>query len=385
MSKGGSKTQTTNSASETKLPEWLTTAAQGAVDTATGLSQREYQPYTGQILATPSADTNQAYQQVRDMQGATTPAFDQARGVYQGLLGQAAPITAAGIAGDTNSLFGNYQQQVMNPAQGLLGSYAGQGPATAGQVVSNAQQLMNPYTQNVIDPALAAGEQARLLARQTVAGNANNVGAFGGSRQGVSEGVADAQTALGTQKQIGDMLTSGWNLASGQGLDLAKTAAAQGMTASQFLASLGQAGYGNAQTQAGNIATANQQQGMTALSALPNLAMAQQGQAQKEASMLQTIGAAQQNQDQAALDVPRGQHYEEQAWPVQNLNILLSALGGVPYGTSTTGQSTSTTPTSRNIGAGIVGGAASGAQIGTAIPVIGPGLGAAVGGILGAL
>ena len=57
MSKGGSKTQTTNSASETKLPEWLTTAAQGAVDTATGLSQREYQPYTGQILATPSADT----------------------------------------------------------------------------------------------------------------------------------------------------------------------------------------------------------------------------------------------------------------------------------------------------------------------------------------
>jgi len=385
MSKGGSKTTSSTSNTSTQLPEWLTSAAQGAIGTAQDLSQRPYTPYTGQIVAQPGADTAAAYQGVRDLQGSATPAFQQAQGVYQGLLGQAAPITAGQLNQNTNQLFGNYQQQVMNPAQGLLGGYASQGPATAGQVAGNAQQLMNPYTQNVIDPALAAGEQARQIARQSVAGQANNVGAFGGSRQGVAEGVADAQNALGTQQQIGNMLTQGWNLASGQGLDLAKTAAAQGMTAGQFLATLGQQGYNNAGSQSANMAQLNQAQGMQAAGKIPELAAAQHGIDLKDASALQTIGIAQQGQSQQELDAQRGQFYEQQAWPVQNLDILLSAIGGVPYGTTSTGTSTSTQPTSKNVAGGVMGGAASGASIGAAFGPWGAGIGAGIGGLLGAL
>lgn len=386
--KGGKSQPTTATTStQTSIPDWLSGAAQQAVGMGQDLATRPYQQYQGQVLADPNADTLQAYQQVRDMQGQTAPAFQQASNVYQGLLGQAGPLTTQGINQNTSGLFGNYQANVMNPAQQLLGGYASQGPATAQQVASGAQTIMNPYTQSVIDPTLAAGEQARQMARQQVAGQAQNVGAFGGSRQGVAEGVSDAQTLLGTQQQIGNMLTGGWNAALSPATQVALQGGQQGLAASQYLAGLGQQGYNAAATQGANMAQINQAQGMTALGAIPNLAVQQQAQAQKDASMLQTIGAAQQQQAQAGLNVPYSQWQEQQAWPVQNLDILLSAVSGVPYGTSSTGTSTpSYTPQSKNMAAGIMGGAASGAALGgTLFPGVGALPGAAVGGILGAL
>jgi hypothetical protein len=382
--KGGAQQQSTTDTS-VHLPAWLDEASQQAVGMAQDLSQRPYTPYTGQIVAQPGADTTQAYQQVRDLQGQAQPAFDASQAAYQGMLGQVAPITAQGLNQGTNQLFGNYQQNVMNPAQGLLGGFASQGPATAQGVASNAQQLMNPYTQNVIDPALAAGQQQLALANQGIAGQAANVGAFGGSRQGVAEGNAAAQTALGTQQQIGNMLTQGWGQATGQGLSLAQQAAQQGLSSSQFLAGLGQQGYNAAASQAGNMANTNLQAGLTSAQQLPGVALQQQGEAQKEASMMQTIGAAQQQQQQQNLNAQMGQFYEQQGWPVQNLDVLLSAVGGVPYGTSSTGVSTAPKQT-KNLAGGVLGGAASGAAMGTAIaPGYGTAVGAVAGGILGAL
>jgi hypothetical protein len=398
-SKGGSEPTQGVTNTSTQLPDWLNAGSQQAVGMATDLANRPYTPYSGQIVAQPGADTTQAYQQVRDMQGGQAPAYDASKAAYSGMLGQVAPITADSLTQGTNQLFGNYQQQVMNPAAGLLGAYTGQGPATAQGVASNASMLMNPFSQNVIDPTLAAGEQQRQLARQAVAGQAANVGAFGGTRQGVSEGVADAQAQLGTQQQIGNLLTGGWNQALGQGWNIANLGAQQGMASNQFLSQLGQSGYNAAAGQAGNMANTNLQAGLTSAAGLPGVATAEQASNQKDASMLQTIGSAQQQQDQQNLNAQMGQFYEQQGWPVQGLDILLSGVGGVPYGTNSFGTGTpSYTPQTRNPITGAIGGAASGAALGGAlgsaaagaaagsvIPGWGTAIGAVAGGILGAL
>ena len=373
--------------SQTNIPDWLNSASQGAVNTAQTLSQRPYDPYTGQIVAQPGADTAQAYQQVRDMQGAYQPAFQQSAAAYGGLLGSAAPITAGGVNVNANQLYGNYQQQVMNPAAGLLSGYLGNAsPATAQQVGSNAMQLMNPYEQAVINPALQAGQQQFQLAQQSIANQANNVGAFGGSRQGVTEGVAQSQAALGTGQAIGNLLNQGWQSSLTPAYNLASQQSQQGYNAANTLAQLGQAGYNQAATQGGNIANTNLQAGLTAAQQLPAQALQQQQAAQRDASLLQTIGAAQQNQQQQENNANLGQYYEQQNWPVQNLDMLLSAVGSVPYGTSTLsyGRTEQDAP-KRNVAGSVIGGAASGASTGAAFGPWGAGIGAVGGGILGAL
>ena len=385
MSKSKPQTTTATTDTSTQIPDWLTNAAQGAVGTAQDLSQRPYTPYTGQIVAQPGADTQQAYQQVRDMQGQTAPAFGAAMGAYGNLLGQVNPITAGGVNDVANQLYGNYQQNVVNPAAGLLGGYLQGGPATAQQVGSNAQALMSPYASSVIAPALAAGQQQLALANQGIAGQANNVGAFGGSRQGVSEGVAASQTALGTQRDIANMLNTGWGQALTPAYGLAQQAGQQGYGAATGLAGLLQSGYGNAATQAGTMANTNLSAGLNAAGGLTGAATAQQAAQQKDASLLQTIGAAQQNQQQQQDNAAMGQFYEQQGWPVQNLDVLLSALGGVPYSTSSQGQSTQTATSSKNVAGGVAGGALTGAATGAMFGPYGAAIGAVAGGLLGAL
>jgi len=387
VSKSKPQTETTATNTSTQIPDWLTSAAQGAVGRAQDLSNRQYDPYTGQVVATPGADIQQSYQQVRDLQGQQQPAYDASKAAFTGMLGQVAPITAGGVNDTAGQLYGGYQQNVMNPAQGLLGGYLQGGPATAAQVGANAQALMNPYTQQVIDPTIAAGQQQLALANQGIAGQANNVGAFGGSRQGVQQGVATAQTALGTQQQIGNLLSSGWGQALTPSAQLALQSGQQAYGAAGLLANLGAQGYGAAQQQAGNIANTNLQAGLTSAQQLPGVATAEQAAAQKDASLLQTIGAAQQNQQQQQLNAQMGQFYEQQNWPVQNLDLLLGAVGGVPYSTTGTGVNTATQNLNKNVAGGAVGGALSGAATGAAVSGGNPyvAAGGAVIGLLGSL
>jgi hypothetical protein len=374
--------------SQTTLPGWLDDASQQAVMSARNLSDRPFDPYTGQVVATPGADTNAAYQQVRDLQGGANPAFSTASGVYGGLLDQAHPITADQINQLSGQLYGGYTSNVVDPTRDLLGNYLGAAsPATTGQVTQGALDIMSPYSAAVIDPAMQIGRQQLAQSLQQISGQANNVGAFGGSRQGVAEGVATAQQAIGAGQTVGDLLQKGWSTALPTSLDLAKTASAQGYGASGLLAQLMQGGYNAAGTEAGNIANTNLQTGMTATAQLPALALQEQAQKQKEASMLQTIGAAQQNQQQTELSAALGQHYEAQDWPVQNLDMLLSAVGAVPYGSSTFSYGkTQPDPARKNTAGSVLGGAASGASTGFMLGgPWGAAGGAVAGGILGAL
>lgn len=385
-----SKPQETTQATDTstKIPDWLENTGQTAVSRATDLSNRDYQAYTGQIVAPQSADTLQSYQQIRDMQGVADPAFASSAGAYRGLLGSAAPQTAGQINDLANQLYGGFSQNVLNPAQNMFGAYtANAGPATAGQVGANAQALMSPYNASVIAPTLAAGEQQREIARQAIAKNANDAGAFGGSRQGVAEGVSDAQINLGTQKQIGDMLTQGWGQALTPGYNLASQQSQQGYNADALLAGMGQSGYANAGTQATGIGNQNLTAGLQAAQMLPGQAVNQANLNAQLTAGLGTAGAGQQGYQQQLDNAQMAQFYEQQGWGTQNLNLLLGALGGVPYSTTGTSAGNTQQTTTKNAAGGILGGALSGAATGATVSGGNPyvaGAGAIIGGIGGA-
>ena len=385
MAKSKPQESTATTDTSQMIPQWLEDTGHDAVSRAETLSNRPYTPYTGEMVAPQSADTLNSYQAVRDMQGQGAPAFASSINAYGNLIGQAAPITASGVNANTNSLYGNFQQGPMAQAQGLLGGYLNGGPATAAQVGQNASTLMSPYAQNVIDPTLAAGEQAREIARQKVAGNAANVGAFGGSRQGVAEGVSDAQTLLGTQQQIGQMLNTGWGQALNSGTQLGLQAGQQGYGAATGLANLGAQGYQNAQQGGMDLSKTNLNAGLAAAAGLPNVATAQQKYGQTDAAMLQGIGQDQQNYGQRVDNAAYGQFLDEQGWPVRNLDLLLGAVGGVPYSTQGTGFNNQTQNLSKNVAGSVLGGAASGAQIGAIAGPYGMAAGAAIGGLLGGL
>ena len=231
---------------------------------------------------------------------------------------------------------GTYQPATVNAAQANLGM------GGAGSIGS----YMNPYTQYVRENALADLETSRQNAIRQTAAQAGAARAFGGSRQGVAE----AQTNLGYGTQAGRLSTqlneNAFNQAmAAQQQDLARQQ--QAMLANQG------AGLSGAQLRLG---AANQ---------LGNLGAQQQGLRYAGAQAAMGAGGARQQLLQQQLDAQRN-------IGLQKLQVAQSALGmGLPnLGTSTT------TPYTRNVGAGALGGAAAGYQLG------GP-YGAAIGGLLG--
>jgi hypothetical protein len=298
-SKGGGGAAPAYSSQTTTLPDWVQAPAQQAVQQATTLSNRPFEANPYEQVAPQTADQLQAYQQVRDLQGGTTGAFNTAMQGYQNLAGGA---------------------QLLTP----------------GQQTANTQALLNPYTQAVVDPAVAQMRQGLATNLQQIGKNASDVGAFGGSRQGVMEGVAQGQEALGEGNLVANLYNNQWNNASNQALDLSKL---------------------------------NLSSGLSALQQMPQLATNQATEQMREAGLLQTIGQAQQQQSQAGLDTKAGTFQEAQNWPIQNLDILLSALTGTPYGSTTSGFAPQQQAQS-NVAGNVIGGIGAAASIaGTVVAI----------------
>ena len=336
-SKGGSQqtaqnsTSNTSGTSSTQLPSWLTGAAQQAVGTAQTLSQDPtlFNPYPGQQVAdvSPGIQAGWNYGSGNDPNAMAQQIGGTTGNIYSAISGMALPQQQ------------QYIQGGIQQAQGLLGGWAGQGPASAQGVAQDAQSMMSPYQQAVIDPTLALGQQALKQNLQQVGANANQAGAFGGSRQGVMEGMAQAQGALNEQNVLGNLLNTGYGQALTQAGNLANTRQQLGASAAGNLASM----YGNA-------GSAMAGYGQTDLN---NALQAGTGLPQQYLQNLLGIGAGQQSQQQAGINAQMGNYYAQQQQPIQNLDLLLSAVTGVPYGTtgtqsgtggSTGGVTGSTTP-----------------------------------------
>jgi hypothetical protein len=346
-SKGGSANTSSQSATSqsgsVQLPSWLDSASQQAVSAASQLQSENYAPqYTGEMVAGPSADTGQYYNAVQNLQGQGMGAYNAASNAYQGMLGQVAPQTASGINQLSNQLYGNYVGGVVDPSAGLLGQYMG-GTAGANQIGANQMALMSPYLGAVVNPTLELGKQSLAQNLQTVGANANQAGAFGGARQGVMEGVAQSQAALSGAQYIGNLLSTGYNAA----MPVSQALQAQGYGAANTLAGQLQSGYGAAQQTGQGIANQNLAAGLTSAQQLPGLLTAQQNASMQQAGLLQSAGQQQEAYQQAQDNAAYGNWYEAANAPYQNLQTLLSAVSGVPYGYNydSSGYSTGTSKT----------------------------------------
>ena len=236
--------------------------------------------------------------------------------------------------------YGGVYQPAMQTAQ-LANLSMGQGPGTIGS-------YMNPFTSQVRANALADLETARQSAIQQTGERAMQARAFGGSRQGVAEGI----TNLGFARQAGTLGTqlneAAFNQAVAmQSADLARQQAAQ--AANQ------QAGLQGAQLRLGGA------------SQLGSLAAQQQALRLGGAQAVMGAGGARQALDQQQMDAIRN-------IGLQRLGVVQTSLGAAPANLG----GTVSTPMYSNPAAGALGGAAAGFQFG------GP-TGAAIGGLLGLL
>ena len=252
-------------------------------------------------------------------------------------------IAGTDLAAQAAAMGTAYQPMQQQALQANLGMT---GPGSIGS-------YMNPYTSQVRANALADLESARQTAIQQTGERATQARAFGGSRQGVAEGI----TNLGFAKQAGTLGTqlneNAFNQAvQMQAADLARQQQAQ--AANQA------AGLSGAEL---NLRGAGQ---------LGSLAAQQQVLRLGGAQAVMGAGGARQALEQQQMDAIRN-------IGLQRLGVVQSSLGAQP---ANLGQ-IATTPYSQNVGAGALGGALAGAQLGSVIPGVGTAVGAGVGGLLG--
>ena len=202
--------------------------------------------------------------------------------------------TAAGLTG-------------YNPAQVQAGSLAN----------TDLSAYMNPYTQNVINSGMQALDVQRRNALNQIGDQAIRTGAFGGSRQGVQEGITNAASAAQAGNLASQLMAQNFSQAqNAANTDLARSMQAQGLNQSAGLQ-----GAGLNLTAANNLGS-----------------LASQGQnafLQGTAAALSGQDAVQQ-QAQAQLAAQQQAYQEAQQFPLQQLQIPLMALGATPYGSTST-------------------------------------------------
>ena len=296
---GSSGSTDTNSSqqsvSQVSLPPWINDAAQQNYALAQQVSQRPLTQYTGQQVADIGPQTQQAWNLAAQSGNAGADQYNASQAGY---------LTAAGT-----------------PATQVTP----QSLAT-----TNLQPYMNPYTQSVINNTLPLMQQQNALAQNQQANAANSANAFGGSKQGIQQGVAQAQGAMNIGQMAAQLNQGNFNQAQAAATgDITRNL--QGQTANQ----------GANQANINSLINAS-----TGLGGLGN--QAQQNQRQQFLE-LSTAGAQQQQQAQNQIGAQMNTFNQANAYPTTQLGILQSALGMTPYGSTTMGstsgqQQQTTTP-----------------------------------------
>ena len=161
---GGGQTeqqQSTQQINQVQLPPWVNQAAQANYALAQDIAMRPLTQYQGQQVA----DTGPQMQQAWNL-----AANSGLAGADQYNAAQAGFLTAAGTPATQVN------------AQSLAGT--------------NLQPYLNPFASQVVNTTMPLMQQQLQQAKMGIGDQATTNRAFGGSRQGVQEGVADAQEAL---------------------------------------------------------------------------------------------------------------------------------------------------------------------------------------------
>ena len=425
MSKGGGSQTVTQ---QTELPQWVQNAAQTNLNAAYRVAQNMAGPYQGPMVA---GMTNGQLADIAGLQnniGSTNPAFAAAQSAAAGLTGyNPNQVTAGTINGGLSTY--TPDQVRAGAVNGGLSTYTPDQVNAGTLAGTNLSSYMNPYTQNVINAGLQGINTQLRQSLNNIGDQAIKTGAFGGSRQGVTEGIANAAAALqagnlasqlqaqnfsqaqqaaqndlnrNLQAQLANQSAGlqgqGLNLqSSGQNLQAQLANLNSNLQAQLANQSAGLQGQGlnlqssgqNLQAQLANLSSnlqaqlANQQAGTQGaalnLQAANTLGgLAQQGQQ----SFLTGLGAAltgqgaMQNQSQNDINAQIQAYQAAQQYPVQQLMLPLQALGMTPYGQTTT----QTSPASSNglmmglgalgTGVGILGGVNSLMGGGVGVPAL---------------
>ena len=163
----GNSTSKTTSAGVNYFEPWVTGAGQNIYNTASNYAgANPYQAYSGPTAAS------------------ANPAQTAAMGYLGSTLGQTNPYTTQ-AASDVSSVAG-----AINPNASI-------------------QSLMNPYAQSALAPTLQAINDTASQQHQQNGANAAMNGAFGGSAQGVADGLTNRYQ----QQNIGNATAQGMNQA----------------------------------------------------------------------------------------------------------------------------------------------------------------------------
>lgn len=238
---------------------------------------------------------------------------------------------------------GDDLMSMLNTMMGVTGGQIGAGQAQnqgALNTLLNPDILSattNPHLQSYMDAAVRPlNQQFSNVIMPGIAGEAITAGGYGGSRQGISEGLA----SQGLQQQTGDVTARMASEGYGQGLNamlggLGQSNAQQG----NILSSLGQMfGTGvtgiNANTQnqigAGQLQGQTLAQMMQGLSASPDI-LSSMG---KPAEMVSAVGAQQRAEEQAMLSEQVQKFINSQMLPFTLAQDVAAMAFGMPGGTT---------------------------------------------------
>ena len=290
---GGTTQQSGTSTSVNQIPQWMTDAGEQNYAYAQQVAEQPLQQYQGQMVADVAPQTQQSWDVAANSGNVGADQFAAGTAGYLGALGQ-------------------------TPSNVIPQTLAG----------TNLQPYMDPYTQSVINATMPGMIQANALSQNQQANAANSANAFGGSRQGIQQGVAQAQGA----QNVGLMLA---NL-NNQNFTQAQAAATGDISRNL-----------TAQTQNQNEAQAKINSDIAASQGLTNTGQAMNQANVANYNMLQSAGAGQSMQAQNEINAQMAKFNQAFNYPQQQLGTLEASLGMTPHDTSTAGQTTSqtTTPT----------------------------------------
>lgn len=338
----GSSTPTDQTVRQTNIPEFAEPYFMGMMDDAARVSSQTYTPYEGQRLASQSPDTLASYDMVRNLASSGIPYIDQAVNATQ---------TGMGLAQDAASY---------NPYQfnDVYSRFDYGNPQMWGSQV--AQQYMSPYMTNVMDVQKDRAMLDFNRMQQYRDAEATKAGAFGGSRQGVVDALAqedlarrmgeiDAMGLQNAYRDASNMFQSDRNM----GFQYAGAQAGENARYQDALTRLQgmQAGENLAGAQFGL-------QGLGMYSDLANQ-LAGYGEAQRAAGiqgaqLLESAGDAQSAYEQAGLDIGYQDFLNQRDWDADMLSWYSDILRGVPVSANTTDTSyVQTNPLKDALGLGI--------------------------------
>lgn len=277
------------------IPVWLENAAQSGIGAAQGLLNNPGQSYGGPLTAGLNDIQQQAGNLYQNSVDQFSPYFDQAKQTIQSGLQSAPQINA---------------QTLKNGLSGI-------------------SDYMNPYINNVVDNISKIGQQNLDNALNQTHDQAIASKAFGGSRQGVQEGVATAQNNLNTNNLIANTLNQGYNNATNMlSQDVQNNLGAQ------------QSNQNSYQNYLNNLLSGG--------GAIANLGTSAQNSLNAGIGNLLNYGNLAQTTNQNANTAAYNEWMRQQNLPYQAQQLYNSSVSSAPHSTAQTSTSNQTSSNTQN-------------------------------------